>query len=189
GATLTTPTLDLVSITSTVLNGAVWKRTMIHVKSPNFLIVDDQVTQKDSKKVVQRWNVGADRTVKTGSGRAWTLGTGTNSVFLWAGGIPTVTTVKGQKDPLLGWRSETQTQFIPTPIVQGSRTGTSVRLTAIIVPYPAEVDPNSIKVLRSWTQPTSRLVDIAIGENAYRVIFASDSATFEPIDAPTVTVN
>ena len=106
-----TEQLDLVTIRSTVLKGVSWQRTMIHFKSPELLLVDDRVTQKAGHTVVQRWHLGRDRSTKVAAGRVGTSGSGSNANFLWVGSNPKLTVKRGQKSPLLGWRSETVNHF------------------------------------------------------------------------------
>ena len=167
----TSPEADLVSIRSTSLKGAVWKRTMIHAKRANFLVVDDYVTQKSSHTVVQRWNLGSDRVAKVGKGRVATSGSGTNSVILWVGAKPKLSVVKGQTSPLLGWRSEVVNSFIKTPVAQASIVGKSVRMTAIIVPRPGAMSTGAIRVIRSSDSGGKRIVYVGIGSKTYRVEF------------------
>jgi hypothetical protein len=174
--TRTSTAADLVSIRSTSLRGAVWKRTMIHAKQANFLVVDDYVTQTKSRTVVQRWNFGSDRTVRTGQGRVVTSGSGSNSVTLWVGSTPKLSVVKGQSSPMLGWRSETVNTFIKTPVAQASIKGKTVRMTAIIVPRPGSMSVHDIRVIRSSTSGGKRIVYVGIGKKTYRLEFNSSFA-------------
>ncbi|MBC7633045.1 heparinase II/III family protein [Aeromicrobium sp.] len=174
--TRSTRDLDLVTIRSKVLTGASWQRSMIHIKSPNLLVVDDRVTQSTARTVIQRWNVGADRSAKAGNGRAGTSGSGSNATFLWAGDRPNVSIVKGRTNPMLGWRSEKASRFIATPVVQASLKAKTVRLTAVIVPRSSSTDPTKIKIIRTSTTSTTRMVDVKISSKVYRVTFTGSDA-------------
>jgi hypothetical protein len=169
--------IDLVSVSSSVYPGAIWKRTMIHAKKANFLLVDDLVSQSSKRKVVQRWHLGADRSVSAGSGRIGTSGTGSNAAILWVGTQPTLSVVRGRLDPMLGWRSETVNQFIKSPTVEATRTASTVRLTTLIVPRASNVASTQIRVLRWWDHDGVRTVDVRTGTGSYRIAFTRSSAT------------
>lgn len=167
---------DLINVRTKALRGAVWKRTMIHAKQANFLIVDDYVTQKKSRTVEQHWNFGADRALKTSKGRAYTSGSGSNSVTLWVGKSPKLTVVRGQKSPMLGWRSESVNTFIKTPMAVASKKGRTVQMTAIIVPRPSNVSAKAIRIIRSSKSGSKQIVYVGVGAKTYRVEFSSSFA-------------
>ncbi len=176
--TRTSSAVDLISVKSTALKGASWKRTVLHVKGPGFVVVDDRVSQPSNRPVVQRWQLGRDRSIGLGTGRAMTSGAGTNLTVLWAGTRPSVTYVKGQKSPLLGWRSERPNVFQPTPSVQATLASRSVRMTAVLVPRPSGKSSAAIRILATSDSSTgSRRIDVATPKGTYRVIFTGSSAS------------
>lgn len=175
--TRTTKAYDLVSVKSKALTGAVWKRTMIHFKGPELLLVDDRVTQKKAHTVIQRWHFGADRKVKPHKGYALTSGPGSDSTVLWIGAKPKVKVVRGRKKPTLGWRSEKVNHFIKSPTVEASRKAKSVRMTAIIVPRRGGASSRSVKLISSSTRGSSRSAVIKIGSIKYRITFTSARAS------------
>jgi Heparinase II/III-like protein/Heparinase II/III N-terminus len=172
-----TSSFDLVTIKSHALRGATWTRTMVHVKVANLLIVDDKVTQAAQRTVVQRWHLGRDRSVGIGAGRADTSGSGANLTLLWAGDPPSLSVAKGVKSPMLGWRSERANQFVATPVVQAARAGTTVRLTAVLVPRASRVDASTVRIVRTVSTSRSRRVDVRVGASTYRVIFNGGNAS------------
>jgi len=171
---------DLVTVRSSALVGSKWQRTMIHFKatatSPELLVVDDKVTQATSRTVAQNWHIGRDRTVVAGSNRAATSGSGSNATILWVDS-PHIAVVKGQRSPMLGWRSEVVNSFLPTPTVQATRTGRSVRLTAVIVPRASSASSSAIKILRTSTTSTARSIDVQTGSTRWRITFTGATAT------------
>ena len=166
---------DLVSVRSTALPGATWKRTMVHLKGPHVLLVDDQVTQAQSRTVSQNWQFGSDRSVSTGVNRANTSGPGSDATVLFVG-APSLKVVKGATNPMLGWRSERTNAYVKAPTLVASKKGTSVRLTTIVVPRTTET-ADTVKVLRWATTSKSRTVDFSVGTAKYRVVFSATSAT------------
>ena len=172
-----TRTLDLVSVTNRVLKGVTWRRTMIHVKKPGFLVVDDRITQRSKRQVLQRWHFGSDRTVGVGRARAQTSGTGSDATVLWIGKKPRLSVVRGRKDPMLGWRSHAVHDFVPAPVVEASRTGRKVRMTAIIVPRGSNVRSSKVRLV-DYKKKRGRLVaEVAIGRAVYRVAFTARNAS------------
>lgn len=174
--TRNSPTADLVSVRTKALRGAVWKRTMIHAKTADFMIVDDIVTQPKSATVIQRWQLGADRKVTTGKGRVASSGSGSNLAILYVGEKPSLSVVRGQNKPLLGWRSEKVNSFVKSPTVEARKKGRSVRMTAVLVARPANVAGKDVRVIRTTKKGRVRTVDLAIGPKSYRVKFTSSSA-------------
>jgi hypothetical protein len=121
-AAVASKTTDVVTVASRVLKGARWRRTMVHVKGPEMLVVDDRITQASSRTVLQRWQLGTDRKVRvSGCGRVDTSGPGANATLLWVGGCPRLSVAVGQRSPLLGWRSPGREHVRPRPDRSRSR--------------------------------------------------------------------
>ncbi len=182
GASLTeskhTSSYDLVGVRTSALKGADWKRTVVHFKEQNILLVDDRVSQSTSRTVHQNWQFGADRSVKTGDAYASTSGSGSDATIVWAGTDPSVKVAKGRTNPLLGWRSEKTNSMVKAPTVQASKSGKDVRLTAIVVPTATS---QTVKVLRTATHESSRTVDVQIGSKKYRIVFTAANASITPL--------
>lgn len=182
-ATHRASTHHLMSIESRNLSGALWKRTVVHVLEPGFLIVDDVVTQRAARKVIQRWYVGADRTVALGGGKASTGGPGSDATFLWAGSRPTLSVVRGRRSPMVvGWRSDRANHIAPTPVIEAATKGTKVRLTTIIVPREPGTDPGGIRVMNTTTSPGAKTVEVAVGDAIYRIRWTSTFASVTRLD-------
>ncbi|MGQ0463931.1 MAG: heparinase II/III domain-containing protein [Sporichthyaceae bacterium] len=173
-----TSSYDLVGVRTSALKGADWKRTVVHFKGPNLLLVDDQIDQSKARTVYQNWQLGSDRSVKTGDMHATTSGSGSDATILWVGTNPSVKVRKGESSPWLGWRSPKTNQFEKAPIVQAGKTGTSVRLTAIVVPRTGS---ETVKVLRSATHATSRTIDVQVGSKKYRIVVTRTDASIKPL--------
>ncbi|WP_028642839.1 Ig-like domain repeat protein [Nocardioides sp. URHA0020] len=182
-ASRSTRQLDLVSVRTHAITGATWQRTVIHLKAPELLLVDDQVRQPTSRPIVQRWQLAADRSVTSkGCGRAETAGPGTDATLVWAGSCPQISVVKGRKTPtLLGWRSEDVNKFVPTPTLQATTSGRSARLTALVVPRATGHGPSTVRVLRTSTTGQHRVVDVLIDRAGYRITFNAARATVRPL--------
>jgi len=177
-AATTSPAADVVTVDSSALEGAAWRRTMVHVKEPELLVVDDRVSQLAKRTVTQRWHLGADRTVTASScGRADTGGPGSNATFLWIGGCPELSVVKGQTSPMLGWRSPHVNEFVPTPTLVARASGFTARMTAVIVPRPSGVLPTDVEVLWSRLDANGGAVDVRIGRQVRRVTFTSSKSS------------
>lgn len=173
-----TSSYDLVGVRTSALAGADWKRTVVHFKGPNLLLVDDQIDQSKARTVYQNWQLGADRSVRTGDMRADSSGPGSDATILWVGTNPSVKVRKGETSPLLGWRSEKTNTFSKAPIVQAGKTGTSVRLTAIVVPRP---NNETVKVIRSATHDASRTIDVQVGSKKYRIVVTRTDASIKAL--------
>ncbi|MGA8987968.1 heparinase II/III domain-containing protein [Aeromicrobium sp.] len=173
----TSTNADLFSVRTTALRGAVWKRTVIHAKKANFLLVDDYVTQSKSRTVVQRWHLAADRKTSISKNRVATSGTGSNPVILWVGTTPRLSVVRGQTNPLLGWRSERVNSFIKTPTAQASIVGKAVRLTALVIPRPSNVSSRDVRVISTRLSGSSRRVDVKIGTKSFRLVYTSSTVS------------
>ena len=131
-------------IDSPALAGATWRRTMVHVKAPELLVVDDRVTQLTNRSVLQRWHLGADRTVTTARcGRADTSGPGLQR------DVP----VDRRLSAALGRdRADVSAARLAQPAGQrvragphpgGAHPGRLARMTTIIVPRPSGVRPRA----------------------------------------------
>lgn len=178
-ATDSTDAYDLITIRTRALRGAIWERTVVHFKGLNVMLVDDRVRQNHAREVSQHWQLGSDRTVGVGRMRALTYGPGADATLLWAGSEPELTIHQGQKDPLLGWRSERLNEFTPAPTLRASRTGTEVRLTALVLP---RIGSETASVLRWSTAQGFRVVDLQIAGAAYRLTFNAGRAAIDPLD-------
>jgi hypothetical protein len=187
-AATTTPAADLVTVDSTALQYARWRRTMVHVKKPELLVVDDRVSQLLERPVLQRWHLGADRRVTASScGRADTSGPGSNSTFLWIGGCPRLSLAVGQTSPLLGWRSPHVNEFVPSPTLVARTSGFQARMTAIIVPRPSGVRPADVEVLWSRLDQKGGAADVRIGRRVHRVTFTSSTSSVRLERSPSKT--
>ncbi|MGQ0847109.1 MAG: heparinase II/III domain-containing protein [Sporichthyaceae bacterium] len=173
-----TAAYDLVRVRTQALSGADWKRTVVHFKDQNLLLVDDQVNQTKNRTVTQNWHLGADRSVSTGDMKAWTSGSGSDATILWAGTDPTLKVSKGKTNPMLGWRSEKTNSLKPTPTLQAGATGKTVRLTAIVVPKP---NGEKVSMLRWATSGDNRTVDIAVGAKKFRIVFSHATASIKEL--------
>ncbi len=170
-------THHLVTVRNTNLSGATWTRTVVHALAPGFIVIDDRVSQSSARKVVQRWYVGSDRKVATGTNRAGTSGAGPNATFLWAGTGPALSVVRAQRDPMVGWRSLHSDHIGPTSVVQASRKASTVRFTTIVVPRPSGLDPARIRLRKTVTTSTARSVEVVIGSQVWRVYISAYRAS------------
>lgn len=168
---------DLVRVRTRALSGAVWTRTLVHFKAQHLLLVDDQVEQAETRTVTQNWQFGTDREVATGSSFASTEGTGTDAAIVWAGAAPTLSVVKGQTDPLLGWRSEAVNEFTPAPTLLAGATGTAVRLTAIVVPVRDGEDPDAAVESTTDGADGVRSIVLRVGQDRWTLTFGTRTAT------------
>jgi len=181
-------TRDLVTVRSNSLSGATWQRTMVHAKTPELLLVDDQVTQTTSRSVRQHWHLGADRSVSTtGCERADTWGPGSNVTLLWADACPQLSVASGQTSPMLGWISPTVNEFVPATTLTARRTDRQVRLTTILVPRPEGMAADQVKLLGSHTEGGRRTVDVQVGAKVYEVVFTSTGASVLSVRSPSQT--
>jgi hypothetical protein len=187
-AATTSPAADVVTVGSTALQYASWRRTMVHVKGPELLVVDDRVGQLSDRTVLQRWHLGADRIVtKERCGRADTDGPGSNATFLWIGGCPRLSVATGQTSPLLGWRSPHVNEFVPAPTLVARTSGFQARMTAIIVPRPSGVPPSEVEVLWSRLGEGGGAADVRVGRRVHRVTFTSTKSSVRVVRSPSTT--
>jgi hypothetical protein len=182
-------TADVVTVNSRVLKGARWRRTMVHAKGPEMLVVDDRVTQGSSRAVLQRWQLGTDRKVRvSGCGRVDTSGPGSNATLLWFGGCPRLSVAVGQRSPLLGWRSPELNTFVPAPTVVARESGRAVRMTTVIVPRPAGVTPSAVELLSSKVDGDRGVAEVRVAGQVHRVAFTTSSADVRAVRSPSRTV-
>lgn len=182
-------TADVVTVASRVLKGAHWRRSMVHVKGPEMLVVDDRISQGSSRAVLQRWQLGTDRKVRvSGCGRVDTSGPGSNETLLWFGECPRLSVAVGQRSPLLGWRSPEVNMFVPAPTVVARESGRTVRMTTIIVPRPAGVGSSAVRLLSSRVDGDRGVAEIRVGGQVHRVAFTPSSANVRAVRSPSRTV-
>lgn len=187
-AATTTPAADVVTVDSTALQYASWRRTMVHVKGPELMVVDDRVNQLANRTVLQRWHLGSDRRVTASScGRADTAGPGSNATFLWIGGCPRLSLAVGQTSPLLGWRSPHVNEFVPAPTLIARTSGLQARMTTIIVPRPSGVRPSEVEVLWSRLDQKGGAADVRVGRRVHRVTFTSTRSSVRLERSPSTT--
>nr|WP_232523546.1 heparinase II/III family protein [Nocardioides sp. MAH-18] len=182
-----TDAADLVTVQSGVYRGATWQRTMVHAKGVHLLVVDDQVSQPTRRSVLQRWQLGADRLVTTGCGRADTEGPGADVTLLWSDDCPRLTVTTGQTSPMLGWRSPRTNEFVAAPTLVARRTDRQVRMTTVIVPRFAARGPEDVQLLRTMDTGDRRLLDIRLDHRVVRIGFSSTGATVEDVRSPSRT--
>jgi hypothetical protein len=129
-----TSTHDLTTVRVTAMDGSVWTRTVLYSRAGGYFVVDDRVTNRTRRTMVQRWNLPDEHTVARTGSTLTAAGPGADLSLFWLGSRPALSVAKGQENPLLGWRGYRYGNAIPTPVAQARLTGTSGRFTTVIVP-------------------------------------------------------
>jgi hypothetical protein len=120
-----------------VIEGATWRRTVLHSKRGHWILVDDQVTGVGSNLVTQRWNLPDDQQYRIDQGRSVTQTSGTVKIDLrFLAGSPDLKIRTGwappEKPRMVGWRSFGYGTIEPSPTLEASaRTGTWHGVTLI----------------------------------------------------------
>ncbi|MEZ5116403.1 MAG: heparinase II/III family protein [Candidatus Nanopelagicales bacterium] len=168
---------DMVSVQVNSVSGVNWNRRFLFSRAGGWVLVDDRITQSSSRAVVQRWNLGADKTVATGlfGGRAVTSGPGANLAILWLGDRPTRRVYNGVKDPRwVGWRSTTYRELTPAPAVEAVLWGKKARFVTLLAPLRAGA-PDDVVVK-----------DLSLTDDAISLVVSSGGVTEQlKLDATT----
>lgn len=172
-----TPEYDLVTVHSTALQGTTWQRTVFFSRTGNYLIVDDRVTNTSARPMIQRWNLGADRSFQRAPGVLATDGDGANLSMFWLGDAPALTITKGQREPLLGWRSMRYGTYYAAPSVGAAQFGRQGRFTTVIVPRRAGEPPLTAQVSNAQVTDDAVQVSVTVAGRTENVTFSKRDAS------------
>jgi hypothetical protein len=125
------------SIDTPVIQGANWRRTVLHSKRGNWFLIDDQVTASRPGLITQRWNLPDSSRYTTVQGRSVTqqaTGVGVRLQFL--GGTPDLRIREGWKSPAqpytMGWRSYRYGTIEPSPTLEARKRAASWHVVTLI---------------------------------------------------------
>lgn len=190
-----TSTHVLFTVRVTAQDSTTWTRTLFYSKYGRYLLVDDRVRlpgdgadgvegagrgADGQRTAVQRFHLGSDRRVRTGEGRAHTVGKGTDVALFWLGDQPTLDVARGAEDPLAGWRSLSYREAEPAPVARAAITSTQPRFSTVVAPLPGSAGPERVRVDNVVERGDSLAATVRIGRHVEWVRIRPDGATVTP---------
>jgi len=88
---------------------------------------------------------------------------------------------------MLGWRSHRMNELTPAPTVTARYSGSSVRMTALIVPRGAGMPRGAVTLVSSKVSGGTGTVLVRIGRQLHRIRFAATSASSRAVRSPRGT--
>lgn len=170
----------MASIATTVMTGANWKRTVVHSRRGNWLLVDDQVQQTSKRVLAQRWNLPAGSAYTLQYGRRLDeSGSGSNLSVLFLGGAPSVYLRQGWRTPdkpyTVGWRSLAYGAISASPTLEARKSATSWHVVTLLAARPGGTSPGAVSVRDVSVTTTGVAVTIKTPTAVERVLVRPDA--------------
>jgi Heparinase II/III-like protein/Heparinase II/III N-terminus len=135
-------------------------RTVAFSRRLGYMIVDDRLSSATSRGYVQMWHLFPGSRPVVGGRTVRTTASGGNVVIKQLALAPTITIVKGQTQPVQGWRTFRFNSRVAAPAILARRSGRSARFLTLIAPVPTATTRVRVVSSRYWSDGFSVVVSI-----------------------------
>jgi hypothetical protein len=141
---------DLFTMTNGGYSGVSNRRTVVYSRRGMYLIVDDRLSSTSSHKYRQLWHLreGSDPLLLADGAR--TRSAAGNVEIRQLLGTNSGRILSGSTSPRQGWLSYEYEKFIPAPVVEQIKSGTSVRYITLLAPFGAS-PTTSAQLVQTWS--------------------------------------
>ncbi|MGI9093017.1 MAG: heparinase II/III domain-containing protein [Mycobacteriales bacterium] len=181
------PDHDLTVVRVECVTGLTWVRTIVYSHTGRYLLVEDAAVVDDGVEqpvIVQRWNLRRDRAIELADAGVATRGSGPNLDLVWLAGAPRLRAVRGQTDPMLGWRSPRYGVIVDSPVVEASVDGPRARLVTAVLPRAPMRRSPDVHVDGVTPTTAGHVVQLRIGSTVERISLMGAQTSFERRAAP-----
>jgi hypothetical protein len=149
-STIAPRSVDLV-VRTRAYDGVLMRRRVIFSRQCGYLVVEDTIDSAVARTWRQLWHLGDGSRPVTEGRQTWTRRQRGNLFIQQLVGRGVTHQVLGEKDPLQGWISRSYGDHRPSPVIERSTSGRSVRFVTVLVPFEGEVRPvvSDIRLTRS----------------------------------------